>query len=136
MEFWIYWPMREKDVKKLSARHIDVLPYLKEAIARVRRDGRGVEVKNFPECLLGSDRGALVNAQPLLFIDANFWPEFERNGFYQCVHREACGSEQCLGLNSAYVDTFGEEAAHLHPLPKAPEFDNSGGEIGKLEATS
>jgi MoaA/NifB/PqqE/SkfB family radical SAM enzyme len=130
MEFWIYLPMRENDQKKLSARHIDVLPYLKDAIAMLRRDGRGIEVKNFPECLLGADRGALVNAQPLLFIDPAFWPEFERNGFYQCVHREVCGSEQCLGLNSAYVETFGWEAEHLQPLPK-PAVPDESGESGK-----
>jgi MoaA/NifB/PqqE/SkfB family radical SAM enzyme len=135
MEFWMYWPMREKDEKKLSASHIEVLPYLKEAIAATRRDGRGVEVKNFPECLLGEDRGALMNAQPLLFIDPAFWPEFERNGFYQCVYRDSCGSEQCLGLNSAYIETFGWEEDHLHPLPKLTEPKENAGETHGLEAS-
>ena len=92
-----------------------------------------MEVKNFPECLLGDDRGALLNDQPMLLIDNAFWTEFERNGFYQCVHRDACGSEQCLGLNTAYIETFGWEAEHLHPLPpEAP----AGGNASKCEAVS
>ena len=31
------------------------LPYLREALSRARALGRGVEVKNFPQCLLGDD---------------------------------------------------------------------------------
>jgi MoaA/NifB/PqqE/SkfB family radical SAM enzyme len=116
MEFWFYFPMSEADDKGLIASHTEALPYLREAIARARRDGRGVEVKNFPECLLGEDRAALYNHQPRLFIDPALWTEFERNGFYQCVHRERCASRQCLGLNTAYVGKYGHQAELLSPL--------------------
>ena len=116
MEFWVYWPMQENDAKGLVPRHLDVLPYLREAIARARAGGRDVEVKNFPECLLGADGDVLVNDQPQLFIDPAFWDEFMRNGFHQCVHRERCASRECLGLNSAYVARYGWEAEHLTPL--------------------
>ena len=119
MEFWVYWPMSEKDEKNLIASHLDVLPYLKDGIAAARALGRGVEVKNFPECLLGADRAALDNDQPQLFIDPAFWTQFMRNGFHQCAHRAQCGSTQCLGLNSAYVDKFGWHADVLSPFPKA-----------------
>lgn len=118
MEFWVYWPMTERDDKGLIASHLSVLPHLKEALSVARQFGRSVEVKNFPECLLGDDRDALLNDQPLLLIDPNFWPEFQRNGFYQCVWRERCASTQCLGLNTAYVDRHGWEEKHLHPIPK------------------
>lgn len=118
MEFWIYWPMKESDEKGLIAAHGEVLPVLREAIAAARRRGRSVEVKNFPQCLLGDDGDALVNDQPMLYIDPAFWREFARNGFYQCVHREQCGSKQCLGLNAAYVEKYGWEEDLLHPLPK------------------
>ena len=117
MEFWNFLPMREKDDKDLIASHVDVLPYLREAIVRCRSINRGVEVKNFPECLLGDDRAALVNTQPKLIIDPSFWPEFHRNGFHQCVHREYCSSKQCLGLNTAYVKKFGWHADVLVPFP-------------------
>jgi MoaA/NifB/PqqE/SkfB family radical SAM enzyme len=125
MEFWFYFPMSETDDKELIASHIDALPFLKDAIRRARGQGRGVEVKNFPECLLGEDRGALYNDQPKLFIDPTFWTEFMRNGFHQCVHREICASDKCLGLNSAYRAKFGDHADALVPfseafLPKAP----------------
>jgi MoaA/NifB/PqqE/SkfB family radical SAM enzyme len=117
MEFWNFLPMREKDDKDLIASHLDILPYLREAIARCRKLDRGVEVKNFPECLLGEDRTALANTQPKLIIDPAFWPEFHRNGFNQCVHRQVCGSRQCLGLNTAYVKKFGWHAEVLVPFP-------------------
>lgn len=117
MEFWTYWPMRETDDKELIAPHLDVLPYLKQALAAARRDGRAVEVKNFPECLLGEDRDALDNGQPRLIIDPEFWAEFMRNGFHQCIHRSYCGSRSCLGLNSAYVNKFGWHADVLVPFP-------------------
>jgi MoaA/NifB/PqqE/SkfB family radical SAM enzyme len=118
MEFWFYFPMSEHDEKGLVASHLEARPYLLEAIAGARALGRGVEVKNFPECLLGEVRGALYNDQPKLFIDPVFWDEFMRNGFYECVYRERCSSTKCLGLNSAYREKFGDHAAELSPFPR------------------
>jgi MoaA/NifB/PqqE/SkfB family radical SAM enzyme len=120
MDFWNYWPMRETDEKNLIASHLEVLPFLREAIRQARRYGRSIEVKNFPECLLGEDRDALENDQPKLMIDPAFWPEFMRNGFHQCVHRSYCGAQRCLGLNTAYVNQYGWHADELVPFPKAP----------------
>lgn len=117
MEFWFYWPMSATDEKGLLVNHLDALPYLKEAIAKARALGRTVEVKNFPECLLGEDRRALHNDQPLLQIDPSFWQEFHKNGFHQCVYRKECGAKQCLGLNTAYVARYGWHEDVLHPLP-------------------
>ena len=63
------------------------------------------------------------------FIDPSFWPEFMRNGFAQCIHRERCGSRKCLGLNTAYVKKFGWQPDALKPLPiadrPAPMSDHS-----------
>ncbi len=118
MEFWTYWPMRETDDKNLIPSHLDVLPYLREAIAAARAHGRLVEVKNFPECLLGDSGDALDNDQPKLIIDPNFWPEFMRNGFHQCVHKDYCASRRCLGLNTAYVNKYGWHADVLVPFAK------------------
>ncbi|PUB17058.1 radical SAM protein [Yoonia sediminilitoris] len=117
MEFWTYFPMAETDEKNLSARHQDILPFLRQAIADCRAAGRAVEVKNFPECLLGEYRDALVNAQPMLVIDPAFWTEFDRNEFHQCPHRAQCSSTECLGLTSAYIARFGDEADLLRPIP-------------------
>lgn len=116
MEFWNYWPMKETDEKDLVASHLDVLPYLRAAVVGARALGRSVEVKNFPECLLGDDGDALDNDQPELIIDPEFWPEFMRNGFHQCVHRTRCASRRCLGLNTAYVAKFGWHADVLVPI--------------------
>ncbi len=116
MEFWFYFPMAESDEKGLVASHIEALPYLKDAISRARALGRNVEVKNFPECLLEQDSGLLLNDQPHLFIDPDFWIEFERNGFHQCVYRDVCESKQCLGLNTAYIEKFGLHADRLKPI--------------------
>ena len=119
MEFWNYFPMAEQDDKGLAARHADILPYLSEAIMKCRALGRYVEVKNFPECMLGPLGDAVVNAQPMLVIDPEFWTEFDRNGFYQCPHQNDCGSTECLGLTSAYIAKYGEERDLLSPLPKS-----------------
>ena len=120
MEFWVYWPMSESDEKDLIAPHAAVLPYLREAVARARRLGRGVEIKNFPECLLGEDAAALSNAQPQLFVDPAFWPEFMRNGFYQCVYRDRCASTECLGLSTAYIAKYGYDERILRPIQAPP----------------
>jgi len=116
-EFWVYWPMSEKDDKDLAASNLEMLPFLKEAIARTRKYDRGVVVKNFPHCLLGEDGHVLNNSQPQLFIDPAFWREFNRNGFYQCVHRARCSSKQCLGLPTAYAAKYGWHADVLVPIP-------------------
>jgi hypothetical protein len=119
MEFWVYWPMSESDEKDLIAPHAEIAPYLREAVARARALGRGVEIKNFPQCLLGDEGSALMNTQPQLFVDPAFWPEFMRNGFYQCVYRDRCASTECLGLSTAYIAKFGYEDKILHPLTSA-----------------
>lgn len=120
MEFWVYLPMSERDDKDLLPRHIDVLPHLKAAVARARGLGRAVEIKNFPPCLLGEDAHLVLNEQPELHIDPAFWPEFMRNGFYQCVHRDRCAASDCLGLSTAYINKFGWEADRLSPLQCNP----------------
>lgn len=117
MEFWVYFPMSERDDKGLIARHGAIRPYLREAIALCRAHDRAVEVKNFPHCLLDADEDTLVNSQPLLVIDPEFWTEFDRNGFYRCPHQAQCGSTECLGLTEAYIARFGDEANLLAPLP-------------------
>jgi MoaA/NifB/PqqE/SkfB family radical SAM enzyme len=116
MEFWVYWPMSEADDKDLVAANGEILPYLRDAIARARALGRGVEVKNFPQCLLAEDGAALINTQPQLFIDPAFWPEFMRNGFYQCVYRDRCASKECLGLSTAYIAKYGYDEKILSPI--------------------
>lgn len=119
MEFWGYWPMRETDDKDLIVSHLDTLPYLRAAIGEAHALGRVAETKNFPECLLGPDRAALDNSQPKLVIDPEFWPEFMRNGFHQCMHRSYCSSQSCLGLNTAYVAKYGWHADVLVPFGQA-----------------
>jgi MoaA/NifB/PqqE/SkfB family radical SAM enzyme len=116
MEFWVYWPMSETDDKDLIASYSEIAPYLREAIGRAKRLGRGVEVKNFPQCLLGDDGATLMNTQPQLVIDPAFWPEFMRNGFYQCVYRDQCASTECLGLSTAYISKFGYDERVLRPI--------------------
>lgn len=117
MEFWFYFPMSEQDDKDLLVSHLEALPLLRQAIQEASAIGRGIEVKNFPECLLAEDRDALYNDQPELFIDNAFWTQFMRNGFHQCVHRAQCASRQCLGLNTAYIKRFGWHAEALTPMP-------------------
>jgi MoaA/NifB/PqqE/SkfB family radical SAM enzyme len=118
MDFWCYWPMAEEGDAELLVSHLDVAPHLRRAIRLARSYGRWVEVKNFPHCLLGSESDALRNDQPELRIDPRFWNEFNRNGFHQCAYRDVCGSQQCLGLNTAYVNQFGWHEDGLSPMPR------------------
>lgn len=116
MEFWFYWPMTESDERDLVPRFSDAQPHLLQAIAAAEALQRRVEVKNFPQCLLDDYGDRLLNDQPLLLIDDAFWLQFERNGFYQCGYRQQCQSEQCLGLNSAYIERYGDELELLKPI--------------------
>lgn len=128
MEFWVYWPMKETDEKDLIVDHLELKPYLEASLRRARALGRGVEVKNFPECLL-DDRSVLANQQPLLFIDPSFWEEFGRNGFYQCVFKDRCASTECLGLNTAYTARYGWHEDRLRPFSIADADPPAPGQI-------
>jgi MoaA/NifB/PqqE/SkfB family radical SAM enzyme len=116
MEFWCYFPMAEQDTKNLAANNQDILPYLRQAILKCRAAGKYTEVKNFPECLLNDLSDSLVNAQPTLFIDSDFWTEFDKNGFYNCPHQANCASQECLGLTTAYIQKFGNQKDILVPI--------------------
>lgn len=118
-EFWNFFPMEEIDRNALCVPFAEVMPPLRAAIAAARAAGRLVEVKNVPECLFGDDRAALINKQPQLIIDDEFWIGFDRNGFHSCPHRAICASTECLGLTTAYVRRFGDEAQMLRPLSEA-----------------
>lgn len=120
-EFWNFFPMDPVDQKALCVPLPRLLPPLRQAIAAARLAGRKVEVKHVPECLLGTDADVLVNSQPHLVIDENFWIGFDRNGFHTCPHRAHCASTECLGLTTAYVARFGDEAGLLQPLPLPPD---------------
>jgi MoaA/NifB/PqqE/SkfB family radical SAM enzyme len=128
MHFWTYWPMSAKDDLELCVSHPQAAEYLKTAIELARSYGRFVEVKNFPQCLLGKYADALCNDQPELRIDPRFWTEFHRNGFHQCAYKSVCASTQCLGLNTAYADRFGWHEDLLRPLSSG-DLER----IGKLE---
>lgn len=117
MEFWVFWPMHEKDNKNLIVSHLEVLPFLREAVSLAQLAKRRLEVKNFPECLLGKDREILNNDQPETLVDPKFWPEFWRSGWNQCAHREQCGSVKCMGLTKAYIEKFGWHTNELSPYP-------------------
>ena len=116
MEFWNFFPMNEGDPKGLMARFSDIRPHLMEALALCRARDRRVEVKNFPECLMGDEGAALVNGQATLMIDPAFWDEFDRNGFFNCPHQSVCASTECLGLTRAYLGKYGPDADPLTPL--------------------
>lgn len=115
-EFWNYFPMAQTDVKDLIVPYKELLPHIVMTIQKCAASRRGVEVKNVPHCLLGKWKNALVNAQPILYIDENFWTEFDRNAFNQCYYRSQCESAVCLGLTDAYIKKFGWEKDFLRPL--------------------
>lgn len=115
-EFWNYFPMKDVDDKLLIVDFSTLMPKIMDAIEAAQRLKRGVEVKNIPQCLLGKFDRALINQQPTLLIDPEFWNEFDKNGFYKCVFRSDCKSLECLGLTDAYIKRFGWEREVLSPI--------------------
>ena len=115
-EFWNFFPMDEYDHKNLIVPLQDLMPYVLSAIGAAVSTGKKCEIKNVPECLLGEFRENLVNDQPMLLIDDDFWTEFDRNAFHNCPHRTVCKSQQCLGLTNAYIARYGNEANLLKPM--------------------
>ncbi len=116
MDFWNYWPMSEVDEKDLIVEHLELLPFIREALTLAVKYERSVELKNYPECLLGNLHTFLINDQPKLYIDKSFWTEFEKNGFHQCVFKDECQAKQCLGLNTAYINKHGFHENDLLPF--------------------
>jgi MoaA/NifB/PqqE/SkfB family radical SAM enzyme len=115
-EFWNYFPMAEEDVKNLIVDYKELMPYVHKAILACHTYNKSIELKNIPECLLGNHRETLVNEQPSLFIDPAFWMEFDKNQFHQCVYRDQCRSQTCLGLTEAYIRKYGHEENSLYPI--------------------
>jgi MoaA/NifB/PqqE/SkfB family radical SAM enzyme len=115
-EFWNFFPMDHNDSKNLIVSYPELMPYIQKAISAADRHDKAIEFKNIPECLLGQHKSKLVNEQPSLFIDPNFWTEFDKNNFNQCIYREKCRSTKCLGLTDAYVKKFGFEGDFVSPL--------------------
>lgn len=124
MDFWNYWPMSESDDRDLIVEHLELLPYIQSALTKAMKLGRHIELKNYPECLLGPLRDGLVNDQPKLYIDDEFWNEFSKNGFHQCVYKDQCQPRQCLGLNTAYIQKHGWHEKDLVPFIDTPVSSN------------
>lgn len=115
-EFWNFFPMDSVDKKSLLVDYPTLMPFIHAAIKECQRWNRSVEVKNIPECLLGEARYTLVNEQPNLLIDPEFWVEFDKNGFHNCAFQSTCKSTGCLGLTEAYIKKYGWEKKILNPF--------------------
>jgi MoaA/NifB/PqqE/SkfB family radical SAM enzyme len=116
MEFWNYNTMDREDKKDLLESNRNLKPYLIETIETGKAKGIPVRLMYFPECILGEHREALDNTQPGLIIDDEFWKQYRKNEFGNCLFREACGSGQCFGLAAAYIKKFGWDREILNPL--------------------
>lgn len=115
-EFWNFFPMDGRDHKTLLVKLEHLMPHVIAAIKSSIKAGKKCEIKNIPECLLAEFAQHLVNDQPMLLIDNDFWIEFDRNSFHNCPHQDICQSKQCLGLTSAYISRFGNEKNLLTPI--------------------
>lgn len=118
MEFWNYLPMEDqKDERDLIASVSELGPPLLASLDRCDALGLEAVVKYVPRCLLGAHGSKLDNSQPDVLIVEDFWSTFP---LFNCAFEAHCEhSEECMGLQHAYVNKFGWELAVLAPAPRA-----------------
>jgi hypothetical protein len=113
-----------KDERDLIAPLSEVLPDLRNALARCDALGIAATVKYVPACQLGQWQDKLDNAQSDVIIVEDFWNEFPR---FACLYQGICAHHpRCLGLHHDYVNKFGWEESVLVPAPRAPVAATSG----------
>jgi len=132
--FWAFIEFGRIDQDGEHVRFPEVAPALREAVSRLKAKGVRVHLSWFPECLLGEHRDVVDNHRSDTHIHAEFSQRSKEHGGFSCVHQDRCPSfmRSCVGLHERYVEVFGDEAEHLHPLPPLSE---GGPEAGRKVRT-
>ena len=116
IHLWNFFPMEKTDSRDLVVSLQAFNDLLPEILKILRRAGKALVLKSFPECLPIAAPGYFDNFFPVTVIPDVFWREFSECGFGICCYRERCKSKSCWGLSSAYVHKYGDERELLSPF--------------------
>lgn len=116
MHLWNFFPMAAADHLDLLVSMSELIALLPEIIAAVAPSGKPLVLKGFPECLSPGASCYIDSDFPLNIIQDDFWCEFAKNGFGNCVYKDICSAGECWGLSSAYIEKYGDERQLLAPL--------------------
>lgn len=107
LHFLNYVSVHLNDPKDLSAKHLDVSPYLQKTIDLVKKKNITPVVKYFPKCLLGEHKDCLYNETPILIIDPYFDKMNQDLSARSCPFRSVCPSEDCWGIALSQQEKYG-----------------------------
>ncbi|MEJ2723030.1 MAG: radical SAM protein [Deltaproteobacteria bacterium] len=118
IQLWNFFPMERTDTKDLVVSMKDFTEVLPEILSIVKRAGKPLVLKSFPECLSMGEPGFFDSLFPVTVLPDVFWRKFSESGFGTCIYRqrEECKAWKCWGLSSAYVQKYGDERNLLKPM--------------------
>jgi MoaA/NifB/PqqE/SkfB family radical SAM enzyme len=118
IQLWNFFPMERTDTKDLVVSMKDFTEVLPEVLSIVKKAGKPLVLKSFPECLSMGEPGFFDSLFPVTVLPDVFWRKFSESGFGTCIYRqrEECKAWKCWGLSSAYVQKYGDERNLLKPM--------------------
>jgi len=118
IQLWNFFPMERTDTRDLVVSMKDFTEVLPEILSIVKRAGKPLVLKSFPECLSMGEPGFFDSLFPVTVLPDVFWRKFSESGFGMCIYREReeCKAWKCWGLSSAYIQKYGDERDLLRPL--------------------
>jgi len=118
IQLWNFFPMERTDTRDLVVSMKDFTEVLPEILSIVKRAGKPLVLKSFPECLSMGEPGFFDSLFPVTVLPDVFWRKFSESGFGTCIYRqrEECKAWKCWGLSSAYVQKYGDERNLLKPI--------------------
>jgi MoaA/NifB/PqqE/SkfB family radical SAM enzyme len=115
VHMWNFFPMERSDSRDLILDLKDFVGLLPELLSIMKKAGKAMVLKSFPECLSIGEPGFFDSLFPVTVLPDVFWREFSECGFGACIHRDKCKATQCWGLSTAYIRKYGGERALLSP---------------------
>ena len=116
MHLWNFFPMERTDSRNLTVDLKDFVPLLPGLLSTMKRAGKPLVLKSFPQCLSPGEPLFFDSLFPGTVLPEAFWKEFRDCGFRVCTHKALCAAQDCWGLSSAYIDKYGDERELLKPI--------------------
>lgn len=112
---WNFFPMERSGSRDLIVSLDDFTKLLPQVLSVVKKTGRPLVFKGFPECLAPGEPAFFDNRFPIPVLPDSFWKEFTECG-RACFYGEECKAvPPCWGLSTAYISKYGDERNLLSP---------------------